>query len=77
MTFDQWWDEKFGPEGGQLYDRGDLWQAWKAAEQAQREKDAAIPERLKMAGTDSDLADYTEVYNMACNTIARVIREQK
>jgi hypothetical protein len=70
MTFDQWWDEKFGPEGGQLYDRGDLWQAWKAAEQAQREKDAAIAE-------GKVFKDYENQWNKACKLVARMIREQK
>jgi hypothetical protein len=46
--------------------------AWQAAEQAQREKDAAIALEEKV----EDVGPGDEAYNNACDHIAQAIREQ-
>jgi hypothetical protein len=73
MNFEQWWEQNkdilFANKAmAKDYARD----AWQAAEQAQREKDAAIALGEKV----EDVGPGDEAYNNACEHIAQAIREQ-
>ena len=62
---------------GETFVLAELEAAWRAAQQAQRERVTASIESLKMKQPDKydDYSDYIEGYNMACNTIQRILEQ--